>query len=174
MASDATTAGRHRPDRPRPVPGLAVLAAAAVLAVGGDVVGLVAGEAGEPLLADLTGPVVAGLVVLVRVAAGTPYAFVVGQVGLVVGLDGGPTTTPVAQAVLVGLLVDDVAAGRTPRDATRTALVATATAVGLFAILEYADGTLVAGAAVLAATALAGYTIHRYERLSLGLVGDSG
>jgi hypothetical protein len=32
----------------------------------------------------------------------------------------------------------------------------------------------VAAAAVLAVTALVGYTIHRYERLRLGLVGDAG
>ena len=84
------------------------------------------------------------------------------------------SSTPVAQAALVGVLVADVAATHRGADRLRTALVLGATALLLLAIVEYEASTPVAAAAVLAVTALVGYTIHRYERLRLGLVGDAG
>ena len=174
MALDATVADRLRPDRPRLLPAVAVVIAAALLAVGGDVVGLLAREGGAAPGGDTAGPLVAVLVLGAWLLADAPYAFVVGQVGLVVGLDGGPSSTPVAQAALVGILVADVAAAHRGGDRARTALVAGATALLLFAIVEYEASTPVAAAAVLAVTALVGYTIHRYERLRLGLVGDAG
>lgn len=160
---------RRRPDRPRLWPGAAILVAAAVLAVGGDVVGVLAGRTAP--VADPTGPLVAVVLVLTWLVAGVPYAFVVGQVGLVVGLDGGPTTTPVTQAVLVALLVVDVASAQRGDDRIRTVLVATVSALALLAILDTVADPLRAGGVILASTALAAYAIHRYERLSLGLVG---
>jgi hypothetical protein len=174
MAVDAAVADRLRPDRPRLVPAVAVVVAAAVLAVGGDVGGLLAREGGAAPGGDPAGPLVAVLVLGAWLLADAPYAFVVGQVGLVVGLDGGPSSTPVAQAALVGVLVADVAATHRGAERLQTALVLAATAVVLLAIVEYEASTSVAAAAVLAVTALIGYTIHRYERLRLGLVGDAG
>jgi len=174
MALDAAVADRLRPDRPRLLPAVAVVVAAAVLAVGGDVVGLLAREGGAAPGGNPAGPLVAVLVLGAWLLADAPYAFVVGQVGLVVGLDGGPSSTPVAQAALVGVLVADVAATHRGAERLRTALVLGATALLLLAIVEYEASTPVAAAAVLAVTALVGYTIHRYERLRLGLVGDAG
>ena len=174
MALDAAVADRLRPDRPRLVPAVAVVVAAAVLAVGADVVGLLARDGGAAPGGDPAGPLVAVLVLGAWLLADARYAFVVGQVGLVVGLDGGPSSTPVAQAALVGVLVADVAATHRGAERLQTALVLAATAVVLLAIVEYEASTSVAAAAVLAVTALIGYTIHRYERLRLGLVGDAG
>lgn len=174
MALDAAVADRLRPDRPRLLPAVAVVVAAAVLAVGGDVGGLLAREGGAVPGGDPAGPLVAVLVLGVWLLADAPYAFVVGQVGLVVGLGGGPSSTPVAQAALVGILVADVAATHRGAERLRTALVLGATALLLLAIVEYEASTPGAAAAVLAVTALVGYTIHRYERLRLGLVGDAG
>ena len=173
MALDAATADRLRPDRPRLLPAVAVVVAAAVLAVGGDAGGLLAREGGAAPGGDPAGPLVAVLVLGAWLLADAPYAFVVGQVGLVVGLDGGPSSTPVAQAALVGVLVADVAATHRGAERLRTALVLGATALLLLAIVEYEASTPGAAAAVLAVTALVGYTIHRYERLRLGLVGDA-
>ena len=174
MALDAAVPDRLRPDRPRLLPAVAVVVAAAVLAVGGDVLGLLAREDGAAHGGDPAGPLVAVLVLGAWLLADAPYAFVVGQVGLVIGLDGGPSSTPVAQAALVGVLVADIATAHRGGDRVRTGLVAGATALLLFAIVEYGDSTPVAAAAVLVVTALVGYTIHRYERLRLGLVGDAG
>jgi hypothetical protein len=173
MATDAATADRLRPDRPRLLPGLAVLVAAAALAVGGDVLELLAGEGQTAVLETPTGPVVAGLVVVVWLVAGTPHTFVAGQVGLVVALEGGPRATPLAQAALLGVLVVDVAASHRGTDRLRTALVAGVAAVVLLGIRETVASTVGAAGTILAVAALATYTIHRYERLTLGLVGDA-
>jgi hypothetical protein len=170
MATDATTAD---PDRPRLLPGFAVLVAAATLAFGGDVLTLLAGAGGPALLETPAGPVVGGLVVVVWLVAGTPYAFVAGEVGLVVALDGGPRATPLAQAALLGVLVVDVAASHRGMDRLRTALVAGVAAVVLLGIAESDASTVVAAGSILAVAALATYTFHRYERLTLGLVGDA-
>jgi len=173
MALDAAVIDRLRPDRPRLLPAVAVVVAAATLAIGGDVVGLLAREGGAAHVGDTAGPLVAVLVLGAWLLADAPYAFVVGQVGLVVGLDGGPSHSPVAQAALVGVLVAHVATAHRGGDRVRTALVAGATALLLFAIVEYGASTPVAAAALLVVTALVGYTIHRYERLRLGLVGEA-
>jgi hypothetical protein len=136
--------------------GLAVAAAAAALAVVGG----------------LRGALVGAAVVGVWLRAGAPYAFVVGQVGLVVGLDGGLTTTSAPQAALVALLLVDVAAGRSTGIAVE-AIGATGAAVGgLLAIYLYAEGTSLAAGLLLAATGLACYVLHRYQKVVLGFVGD--
>jgi hypothetical protein len=173
MATDAAVAGRMRPERPLLLPGLAVVAAAAALAVGGDIAGLRLEDGGTAVLEDPTGPLVAAVVILVWLAAGTPYAVVAGQVGLVVGLDGGPAATPIAQAALVGVLVVDVAASHRGPERVRTAVVGAATAVVLVGIVRYVTGTVAAAVLVVAVAALSTYTIHRFERLTLGLVGDA-
>ncbi|WP_254840924.1 hypothetical protein [Natronomonas marina] len=120
----------------------------------------------------ILGAGVAAAVAVLWIAAGTPYAFVLGQVGLVVGLDGGPTTTPIAQAALVLLLITDVTVDRTYAAGAAALAVAALTT----AVLLYADraltGTETTGFLMLATTAGAVYGIHRYERVALGLAGD--
>lgn len=159
------------PDAARTATGTAVLVAASALATVG-LLGDATSAAGSATGA-LAGVAVGVAVLVVYLATGTPYAFLVGQVGLVVGLGGGPTTTPGVQALLVAPLVLDASLDRDPGDRVATFLVAIVAAVSLFAILAYTAGTLVAGILLLAVTGLAVYTIHRYERLALELVGDA-
>jgi len=157
--------------------GLAVLLSAAALAIVGEAGALVATEASaspDGGTAQLTGLVAALAVVAVYLVAGTPYAFLAGQVGLVVGLGGGPMATPLAQALLVAALLVDVAVDRNPADRNATVLVGTFAAVVLFAIMASTPGTALTAGVLLGATALVVYTIHRYERLALDLVGDAG
>ena len=138
----------------------------AVLGVGAVLGGIVALEATEPRGAALG----AGLAVAVPLAwlvAGVPYAFVVGQVGLVVGPDAG--TTLALQAVLVGLLLVDVG----ERHDRQVLAVTAGAAAGLLGLIVVVDGLLVAAGALLAAVGAAGYLLHRYELVALGLVGDA-
>lgn len=165
------------PSAGRVATGLAVLLAAAGLAVVGEAGGILATAASsspDSGTAQLTGLFVALAVVAVYLVAGTPYAFLTGQVGLVVGLGGGPTATPAAQALLVAPLLIDVAVDRDPGDHLATFLVATVAAGALGAVMTYTPGTALTGGVLLGATAFAVYSIHRYERLALDLVGDAG
>jgi hypothetical protein len=127
--------------------------------------------AGVVLEGGVLGVGIAAAVAVAWLVAGTPYAFVVGQVGLVVGLDGGPTTTPVTQTALVLLLIADVAVGRTY--AAASVAVATVTIGVLLLVDRAAANALVAGLLMVAAAGVAVYGIHRYERVALGLAGDS-
>ena len=127
--------------------------------------------AGVVLEGGVLGVGIAAAVAVAWLVAGTPYAFVVGQVGLVVGLDGGPTTTPVAQTTLVLLLIVDVAVGRTY--AAASIAVATVTIGVLLLVDRAAANTLVAGLLMVAAAGITVYGIHRYERVALGLVGEA-
>ena len=127
--------------------------------------------AGVVLEGGAFGAGVAAAVAVAWLVAGTPYAFVVGQVGLVVGLDGGPMTTPVAQTALVLLLIVDVAVGRTY--AAASVAVATVTIGVLLLVDRAAANALVAGLLMVAAAGITVYGIHRYERVALGLAGDS-
>ena len=123
-----------------------------------------------------SGPLGAGVAAAVAVAwlgAGVPYAFVLGQVGLVVGLDGGPATTPVAQAALVVLLIADLAVGRTYAVALAAVAVATVATGVLLLVDSTATNALVAGLLMIAAAGVAVYGIHRYEQVALGLAGEA-
>lgn len=171
MARDV--AGSNQPSKAALLIGLTVLATAAALALGGQVASLLVGEGPETLAADGPGMIVAAALLGVWLALGTPYAFVAGQVGLVAGLDGGPATTPITQSMLIGVLFLNAAAAREPADALATFIVAATSAVALFGLLQYLNGVLVAGGALLVATAFAVYTLHRYERLALDLAGDT-
>lgn len=162
-----------RSGRPHPATGVAVLTAAAALALGGNVGGLLAGDAGPDGGALVAGVVAAVGVVLVWLVAGTPYAFAVGQVGLVVGLDGGLTATPLTQTLLVAMLVVDLIVGRPLADLLATYVVSGTTVLGLLAIVHYGTGVLRTGGMVLLVTGLVVYSIHRYERLALDLVGEA-
>ena len=135
--------------------------------------GSIVAVAGAEMLLEggVLGVGIAAAVAITWLGAGTPYAFVVGQVGLVVGLDGGPTTTPVAQMALVLLLIADVAVGRTY--AAASVAVATVTIGVLLFVDRAAANALVAGLLMIAAAGVAVYGIHRYERVALGLAGDS-
>jgi len=120
----------------------------------------------------LRGVLVAAALVGVWLLAGAPYAFVVGQVGLVVWLDGGLTATSAAQAALIAMLAVDVATGRSTDIAVETVGVTGAAVGGLLAIYLSAEGTILTAGLLLVATGLAVYTVHRYERLALDLVGE--
>ena len=135
--------------------------------------GSIVAVAGAEMLLEggVLGVGIAAAVAITWLGAGTPYAFVVGQVGLVVGLDGGPTTTPVAQTALVLLLIADVAVGRTY--AAASVAVATVTIGVLLLVDRAAANALVAGLLMVAAAGVAVYGIHRYEQVALGLAGDS-
>ena len=145
-----------------------IVVAGAGMALESDPLGA---SAGVVLEGGAFGAGVAAAVAVAWLVAGTPYAFVVGQVGLVVGLDGGPMTTPVAQTALVLLLIVDVAVGRTY--AAASVAVATVTIGVLLLVDRAAANTLVAGLLMVAAAGVAVYAIHRYERVALGLAGDS-
>ena len=127
--------------------------------------------AGVVLEGGAFGAGVAAAVAVAWLVAGTPYAFVVGQVGLVVGLDGGPTTTPVSQTVLVLLLITDVAVDRTY--AAASVAVAAATTAALLLVDRAVANALVAGLLMMAMAGIVVYGIHRYERVALGLAGES-
>ena len=127
--------------------------------------------AGVVLEGGAFGAGVAAAVAVAWLVAGTPYAFVVGQVGLVVGLDGGPTTTPVSQTVLVLLLITDVAVDRTY--AAASVAVAAATTAALLLVDRVVANALVAGLLMMAMAGIVVYGIHRYERVALGLAGES-
>ena len=129
--------------------------------------------AGVVLDGDAFGAGVAAAVAVTWLGAGTPYAFVVGQVGLVVGLDGGPTTTPVSQMVLVLLLITDVAVGRTYAATSAAIAVAAATTAALLFVDRVVANALVAGPLMMAMAGIVVYGVHRYERVALGLAGDS-
>ena len=129
--------------------------------------------AGVVLEGGAFGAGVAAAVAVAWLVAGTPYAFVVGQVGLVVGLDGGPTTTPVSQTVLVLLLITDVAVGRTYAAASAAVAVAAATTAALLLVDRAVANALVAGLLMMAMAGIVVYGIHRYERVALGLAGES-
>lgn len=154
MATAAGTEGG--PSWDRAVSGLAVAVAAVALVATGGLRGV---------------PIAAGLVA-VWLLAGAPYAFVVGQVGLVVGLDGGLTATSAAQAALIAMLVVDVVTGRSTDIAVETVGVTGAAVGGLLAVYLSAEGTILTAGLLLVATGLAVYTVHRYERLALDLVGE--
>ena len=146
----------------RPGTGLAVLGAGAALG------GVVALEAAGTRSAALG----AGLAVAVPLAwlvAGVPYAFVVGEVGLVVGPGAGTTTALALQAVLVGLLLVDVG----ERHDRQVLAVTAGATTGLLGLIVVVDGLLVAAGALLVAVGAAGYLLHRYELVALGLAGDT-
>jgi hypothetical protein len=134
-----------------------------VLIAGVGVTLVVAGE--------LPGAVLAALFVAVWLLAGTPSAFVVGQVGLVVGLDGG-LTTPLPQAALLVVLLVDAAIGRDPATAAGSLAVSAAATAGLLTLQTAIVAPLLAGGAIIGSSGLVVYVIHRYEQLALGLVGE--
>ena len=154
MAAAARLESSLRGDRA--LPGLAVAVAAVALVATGGLRGV---------------PIAAALVGVWRLAE-APYTFAVGQVGLVVGLDGGLTATATAQAALIATLVVDVVAGRPTDVAVETVGVTGAAAGGLLAVYLSAEGTILTAGLLLVATGLAVYTVHRYERLALDLVGE--
>lgn len=139
----------------------------AVLGVGAVLGGVVALEAAGTRSAAL-GAGLAVAMLLAWLAAGVPYAFVVGQIGLVVG-PGAGTTALALQAVLVGLLLVDVG----ERHDRQVLAVTAGAAAGLLGLIVVVDGLLVAAGALLAAVGAAGYLLHRYELVALGLVGDA-
>ena len=139
----------------------------AVLGVGAALGGVVALEAAGTRSAAL-GAGLAVAVLLAWLAAGVPYAFVVGQVGLVVGPDAG-TTTLALQAVLVGLLLVDVG----ERHDRQVLAVTAGAAAGLLGLIVVVDGPFATAGALLAAVGAAGYFLHRYELVALGLAGDT-
>ncbi|PSQ18680.1 hypothetical protein BRD02_00155 [Halobacteriales archaeon QS_8_69_73] len=141
--------------------GLAVLGVSAVL--GGVVALEAAGTRGAALGAGL-----AVAMLLAWLAVGVPYAFVVGQVGLVVG-PGAGTTALALQAILVGLLLVDVG----ERHDRQVLAVTAGAAAGLLGLIVVVDGLLAAAGALLAAVGAAGYLLHRYELVALGLAGDA-
>ena len=98
------------------------------------------------------------------------YAFAVGQVGVVAFLgDASPVALGVAEAGLFGLLLVPLTASV---GVGRTVAVAVGwTAVGGLAAWASAERTVglpVAAGALLAATALAAFGLHRYQRVELG------
>ena len=134
---------------------------------------IVAAGAGMVLESGPLGAGVAAAVAVAWLGAGAPYAFVLGQVGLVVGLGGGPTTTPVAQTALVVLLIADLAVGRTYAVALAAVAVATVATGVLLLVDSTAANALVAGLLMIAAAGVAVYGIHRYEQVALGLAGEA-
>jgi len=139
----------------------------AVLGVGTVLGGVVALEAAGTRSAAL-GAGLAVAVLLAWLAAGVPYAFIVGQVGLVVG-PGAGTTALALQAVLVGLLLVDVG----ERHDRQVLAVTAGAAAGLLGLIVVVDGLLATAGALLAAVGAAGYLLHRYELVALGLAGDA-
>ena len=137
--------------------------------------GSIVAVAGAEMLLEggVLGVGIAAAVAVTWLGAGTPYAFVVGQIGLVVGLDGGPTTTPVAQTALVLLLIADVAVGRTSAAAPTVLAVGTVTTAVLLLVGRVVPSTLQSALLMVAVAGVAAYGIHRYERVALGLAGDS-
>ena len=133
---------------------------------------IVAAGAGMVLESGPLGAGVAAAVAVAWLGVGVPYAFVLGQVGLVVGLDGG-TTTPVAQTALVALLIADHAVGRTYAAASAAVAVAAATTAALLLVGRAVASTPVAGLLLIAAAGVAVYGIHRYEQVALGLAGEA-
>ncbi len=134
---------------------------------------VVVAGAGLFLKSGVPGVGVAAATAAVWLWAGAPYAFVVGQIGLVVGLDGGPTATPIAQTALVLFLIADVAVGRTYATASAVVAAGIATTAVLLLVDRAVAGTLLAGLVMLGATGVAAYSVHRYERVALGLAGDA-
>ena len=134
---------------------------------------IVAAGAGMVLESGPLGAGVAAAVAVAWLGAGAPYAFVLGQVGLVVGLGGSPTTTPVAQTALVVLLITDLAVGRTYAVALAAVAVATVATGVLLLVDSTAANALVAGLLMIAAAVVAVYGIHRYEQVALGLTGEA-
>ena len=147
-----------------------IVVAGAGMALESDPLGA---SAGVVLEGGAFGAGVAAAVAVAWLVAGTPYAFVVGQVGLVVGLDGGPTTTPVAQTALVLLLIADVAVGRTHAAAPTVLAVGAVTTAVLLLVGRVVSSTLQSALLMVTAAGVAAYGIHRYERVALGLAGDS-
>jgi hypothetical protein len=133
---------------------------------------IVAAGAGMVLESGPLGAGVAAAVAVAWLGAGVPYAFVLGQVGLV-GLGGGPTTTPVAQTALVLLLITDLAVGRTYAVALAAVAVATVATGVLLLVDSAAANALLAGLLMIAAAGVAVYGIHRYEQVALGLAGEA-
>ena len=134
---------------------------------------IVAAGAGMVLESGPLGAGVAAAVAVAWLGAGVPYAFVLGQVGLVVGLGGGPTTTPVAQTALVALPIADLAVGRTYAAALAAVAVAAATTAALLLVDRIVASTPVAGLLMVALFGVAVYGIHRYEQVALGLAGEA-
>ena len=147
-----------------------IVVAGAGMALESDPLGA---SAGVVLEGGAFGAGVAAAVAVAWLVAGTPYAFVVGQVGLVVGLDGGPTTTPVTQTALVLLLIADVAVGRTSAAASTVLAVGAVTTAVLLLVGRVVPSTLQSALLMVAVAGVAAYGIHRYERVALGLAGDS-
>ena len=139
----------------------------AVLGVGAVLGGVVALEAAGTRSAAL-GAGLAVAMLLAWLAAGVPYAFVVGQIGLVIG-PGAGTTALALQAALVGLLLVDVG----ERHDRQVLAVTAGAAAGLLGLIVVVDGLLATAGALLAAVGAAGYLLHRYELVALGLVGDA-
>jgi len=120
----------------------------------------------------VTGGFIGVAFALAWLLAGTPYALVVGQVGLVVLLDGGPTSTPVVQALVVIPVLFDAAKGPGVPGTVFEVSIGAVVTLGLLAITIGLTGTGLVGAIILAVPAAIAYGIHRYERLTLGLIGD--
>ena len=134
---------------------------------------IVAAGAGMVLESGPLGAGVAAAVAAAWLGAGVPYAFVLGQVGLVVGLGGGPTATLVAQTALVVLLITDLAVGRTYAVALAAVAVATVATGVLLLVDSAAANAFLAGLLMIAAAGVAVYGIHRYEQVALGLAGEA-
>ena len=82
-------------------------------------------------------------------------------------------TTPVAQTALVLLLIADVAVGRTSAAAWTMLAVGAVTTAVLLLVGRVVPSTLQSALLMVAVAGVAAYGIHRYERVALGLAGDS-
>jgi hypothetical protein len=126
------------------------------------------------LFAGAPGIAAAAILLTVWYAFPATYAFALGNVALaaLVG-SGNPVQLAIAEAGLLGVLL--APAGRLDAPGRPVVIAASGAAVGAalaWAVDQGTVGLTAAGVAVVAATGLGGYGLHRYQLVKLGHVGD--
>jgi hypothetical protein len=138
-------------------------------------VAAVVAAAGIALFGGLWGVAAGVLLVGAWALGGHVYAFALGQV-LIVAIWSDPTLlrVTVAQAGLFGLLVAP-GLGDVPTRTVGAFVVASAGLIGVVAGVRDVTGHFwVAMVALGATVAICGYTLHRYQLVTLGLVEGDG
>lgn len=125
------------------------------------------------LLAGWTGLVIGIIVIGVGVVAPAPVAFGVGGASLLSGTAGDPLSYALGALGLMAVLVDPAVGAPTGRRVlAATAGVGVVGGASTYALLTVWSLPAVT-IAVSVSVALMMYALHRYERVTLGLVADS-
>lgn len=161
MASRSSTSlgSRLRPaERPNPFALLATLVTVGVFFILGGPVGVASGL----------------LVVLAAVLGGPLVGFVVGHAALAVVLTEPSAVTIIVAEAGLGMLLVAASVDGSDRVSTGllTALAFVGTAAFLVVVSELVDPLWGVTAVVVGTLVLVGYTLHRYELVTLGLVTD--